>query len=66
MINCDTEKFTADEAIAVGLYDAIKRGETRFGGRYECGKGGILEIKQQTFVFNDNRGNLRVGKFKDD
>lgn len=66
MITCDTEKFTAEEAIAVGLYDAIKRGETKFSGRYECGKDGVFEFKQNALVFTDKSGNLCVKKFQDD
>ena len=66
MINFDTEKFTAEEAVEMGLYDAIKRGETTFSGRYECGKNGVLEFKQKTLVFTDKSGSLRIKKFKDD
>ena len=66
MITNETEIFTSEEAVNRGLYEAIKRGETKFEGHYECGKSGILEFKQKNFVFTDIGGNLRVGKFKDD
>ena len=66
MITTDTEKMTAEEAVDIGLYDAIKRGETNFSGRYECGQNGVLEFKQQTLIFTDKTGNLCVKKFKDD
>lgn len=65
MIDYDTETITAETAIEIGLYDAIRRGETKFGGRYECGRDGVFEFKQRTLVFTDKSGNLRVNKFKD-
>ena len=65
MITNETEFFTADEARELELYEAIKRGETKFSGRYEVSKNNTLDFKQQNFVFTDNRGNLRVGKFRD-
>ena len=66
MVTNDTELFTADEVIELELYDAIKRGETKFEGHYECTKGKTLEFKQRAFVFTDKYGNLRIGKLIDD
>lgn len=66
MITHETETVTVNEAVEIGLYDAIKRGETKFKGRYEYTKDGGVEFKQSTFVFTDKVGNLRVCKFKDD
>ena len=65
MITNQTEFFTADEAVKLELYDAIKRGETKFAGHYELSKDGDFEFNQKCFVFKDKRGNLRVGKFTD-
>ena len=64
MITNEIEKFTVAQAIDAELYDAIKRGETKFSGHYECGKGDLI-FKQQTFSFTDKKGNMRVGKFAD-
>lgn len=66
MIDNAIEYLTAKQAIEDGLYDAIKRGETVFSGRYECGKDGKIVFKQNNFVFTDKVGNIRVGRFKDD
>ena len=65
MITNETEVFTSNQAIQLELYEAIKRGETKFSGHYELNKDGNLDFKQQNFVFKDKRGNLRVGKFRD-
>ena len=65
MIPDEAELFTADEVIELELYDAIKRGETEFVGRYKCTKNKPFEFKQQTFIFTDKHGNLRIGKFID-
>ena len=65
MITNETEFFTAEEAVKLELYDAIKSGETKFAGHYELSKDGDFEFNQQSFVFKDKRGNLRVGKFTD-
>lgn len=65
MIPNESEIFTAEQAIKSELYEAIKRGETTFAGRYELNKNGTFDFKQQNFVFNDNHKNLRVGKFSD-
>ena len=65
MITQEIEIFTAEQAAAAGLNEAIKRGETRFEGSYECGKG-VFTFKQQNFVFTDKFGSLRVGRFADD
>ena len=66
MITDEVELFTADKAVELELYDAIKRGETEFGGRYKCTKNRRLEFRQQAFIFTDKHGNLRIGKFIDD
>ena len=65
MITNETEFFTSEEAVKLDLYDAIKNGETKFAGQYELSKDGDFEFNQQSFVFKDKRGNLRVGKFTD-
>ena len=65
MITNELEYFTAQEAIKAGLYDAIKRGESKFSGHYELSKDGNFDIKQQNFVFKDTNNNLRIGKFRD-
>lgn len=65
MIPNETEFFTANQVIEIGLYDAVKRGETLFTGRYELNKNGIFDFKQQNFVFKDKYNNYRVGKFND-
>ena len=65
MITNETEFFTAEEAVKLELYDAIKRGETKFAGHYELSKDGDFDFNQKGFVFKDLRGNLRVGKFTD-
>ncbi len=64
MITNEVEKITAAQAIDAELYDAIKRGETKISGHYECGKGDLI-FKQQVFSFTDRNGNLRIGKFTD-
>lgn len=64
MIETEVEKFSAAQAIDAELYDAMKRGETKFSGHYECGKGD-LNFRQQAFSFTDRNGNMRVGKFAD-
>ena len=66
MITLELEYFTVEDAIDAGLVDAIRRGETKLGGRYECDTDGRVVFKQQKFAFNDKRGNLRVGRFVDD
>lgn len=65
MITNETEFFTSEEAVKLELYDAIKRGETKFRGHYELSKDGDFEFNQKGFVFKDPHGNLRVGKFRD-
>ena len=65
MITNETEFFTAEEAVKLELYDAIKHGETKFAGHYELSKDGDFDFNQNGFVFKDPRGNLRVGKFRD-
>ena len=65
MIEAETEYFSAKQAIQLELYDAIKRGETKFSGHYELVKEGDFNFKQQNFMFKDKNGNMRVGKFTD-
>ena len=65
MLSTDNEIFTAADAIALNLYEAIKSGETNFSGHYTLTKGKNFEIKQQFCIFKDKIGNLHVGKFKD-
>ena len=65
VISNKTEFFTAKEAVKLELYDAIKRGETKFEGHYELSREGDFGFNQKNFVFKDKRGNLRVGKFTD-
>lgn len=65
MIDNEMETFTAAEARATGLIDAIERGETVVEGYYTLTAGG-LQFNQRAFVFKDKLGNLRVGRFKDD
>ena len=65
MIPNESEFFTAEEAIKLELYEAIKRGETLFTGRYELNRNGTFDFKQQNFVFKDKYNNYRVGKFSD-
>lgn len=64
MIPNEVETFTAKQAIDAELYDAIKRGETKFSGHYECGKGDLM-FRQQVFTFTDSHKNFRSGKFID-
>ena len=64
MITNEVEQFTAQTAIKAELYDAIKRGETKFAGYYELSKNGDFSFKQQNFIFTDVNGNLRVGRFE--
>lgn len=65
MIDIETEKFTAEDAINAGLIDAVKNGETAIEGSYIVGKDGIIEFRQRNFTFKDKNGNLRTGKFDD-
>ncbi len=65
MIDIETEKFTAEDAIDSGLIDAVRRGETVIEGSYIVGKDGIIEFRQRNFTFRDKSGNLRTGKFAD-
>lgn len=64
MVDNELELFTAAEARAAGLFDALARGETKVEGNYELTAGGI-KFKQRAFVFKDKTGALRVGRFKD-
>ncbi len=65
MIPSEIKFFTAKQVIELGLYDAIKRGETLFTGRYELNRNGTFDFKQQNFVFKDNYNNYQVGKLSD-
>ena len=65
MIPNESEFFTAKQVIELELYDAVKRGETLFTGRYELNKNGTFDFKQQNFVFKDKYNNTRVGKLND-
>ncbi len=64
MLTNENEFFTAEEAIALNLYDTVKSGETNFSGHYTLTKGKNFEIKQQFYIFKDRVGNMHVGKFK--
>lgn len=66
MITANLEKFTAEEAVVLGLIDAIKRGETKIEGNYTLGEDGVIEFKQRNFIFTDKFGTLHVGKFADE
>ncbi len=63
MITTKVEEFTAQDATAAGLADAVKRGETTIGGYYQADSNLNLTLKQQTFTFTDNDGELRSGRF---
>ena len=65
MITNEIESFTSRDAIEAELYDAIKRGETKFSGHYELRRDGNFDCKQQSFIFKDKTGILRVGNFQD-
>ena len=45
MITNETEFFTAEEAVKLNLYDAIKNGETKFAGQYELSKDGDFDFR---------------------
>ena len=64
MVSNELEYFTAQEALDAGLFEALKRGETKICGHYEYDKSGSIEFKQQNFVFKDKNNDLRIGKFK--
>lgn len=66
MITANLEKFTVEEAVVLGLIDAIKRGETKIEGSYTLGEDGVIEFKQRNFLFTDKFGTLHVGKFVDE
>lgn len=55
--------FYRKAAINAGLMDALKRGETKIGGKYEMTSDGELKFNQNNFVFTDKFGVLRVGRF---
>lgn len=65
MIDIESERFTAADAVAAGLIDAVKRGETVIEGSYAVDKDGAIEFRQRNFTFTDKTGGLRTGRFDD-
>ena len=65
MIQTQTEKFTAREAVNAGLIEAIKRGETKLECHVAVEKGD-LNFNQRNFTFTDKNNEVRTGRFKDD
>jgi len=65
MIDMPTEKFTAEEAEAIGLVDAVRNGAVKVSGSYELKPDGVLDFKQKTFNFTDKFGTLHFGQFAD-
>ena len=63
MIDIESERFTAADAVDAGLIDAVKRGETVIEGSYAVGKDGVIELRQRNFTFTDKTGRLRTGRF---
>ncbi len=64
MIDMPVEKFTAEEAVAIGLADAVKSGAVKISGSYELKTDGLLEFKQKTFNFTDKLGAVHFAQFK--
>lgn len=65
MIDMPVEKFTATEAEAIGLVDAVRNGAVKISGSYELKADGTLDFKHKTFNFTDKFGAVHFGQFAD-
>lgn len=65
MIDMPVEKFTATEAEAIGLVDAVRNGAVKISGSYELKPDGVLDFKQKIFNFTDKFGAVHFGQFAD-
>lgn len=59
------ESFTALDAVAAGLAEAVCEGTVKIIGTYEVTEHG-LKFDQRVFSFADNYGDLRFGRFTSD
>lgn len=65
MIDLPLESISAKKAIALGLLDALHRGEVIIEGTYKVTKEYGVSFKHRPFTFTDKKGKLRYVTFDD-
>ena len=56
-----SERFTAMDAVTVGLLEAVESGETKIECKVKLERGD-LKFEQRNFCFTDKKGKMREGK----
>ena len=59
------EEFTVTGAVDAGLIESIRRGECSVTGKYSLEVDGYLKFEQNSFIFEDKSGRIRIGRFAD-
>ena len=62
MIDTEIKLFTADEALKLGLQNAVKSNATKITASYSSNPLGFTFVPHN-FVFVDNTGGLQAGRF---
>ena len=63
MLDLPLKKLTADEAVNLGLIDAIKNGEAKIAGVYTIDKNCKVDFTQRNFFFTTKNDEVILAKF---